>query len=169
MKRLLQVAAVVLSICYPFLIYWGLQLYDAAILFPLLFILLGIRWLATDRKLERHFVLWAVVAVIVVSLLWGFTLSLKFYPVVINFGFLIIFAASQISPPTVIERFARIQKPDLGPKEIAYTRTVTWVWSVFFLINGSIAAMTAIWASNEVWTLYNGFIAYILIATLFAR
>ena len=168
MKRMLQVAVATLSIAYPFLIYWGLKLYDARVLVPLLLILLGLRWISSNKATERNIALASIVAVIVVSLAWDFTLSLKFYPVVINLGFLVVFVSSLISPPTIIERFARIQNPELSPKAIAYTRKVTWVWSMFFIVNGSIATFTALLASNEVWALYNGFIAYLLIATLFA-
>ncbi|MBL4621504.1 MAG: hypothetical protein JKY89_03820, partial [Immundisolibacteraceae bacterium] len=36
-----------------------------------------------------------------------------------------------------------------------------------FMVNGSIAAMLALYGSLEMWTLYNGFIAYLLIGILF--
>ncbi len=45
---------------------------------------------------------------------------------------------------------------------------MTLVWSIFFVVNGSVAAATALWASDEIWVLYNGFIAYLLIGTLAA-
>ncbi|MBT4752356.1 MAG: hypothetical protein HOO07_01735 [Candidatus Marinimicrobia bacterium] len=72
-----------------------------------------------------------------------------------------------MSPISIIERIARISEPDLTDKAIAYTRKVTWVWSLFFLLNGVLAVITALWASEEIWLLYNGLIAYILIFTLF--
>ena len=147
---------------------WALKLYDAWVLLPLLLILLSLRWITSNKASERKIVLASIVVVIMVSIAWGSTISLKFYPVVINLGFLVVFVSSLMSPPTIIERFARIQNPDLSPQAIIYTRKVTWVWSVFFIVNGSIATVTAIWASNEVWALYNGLIAYLLIATLFA-
>jgi uncharacterized membrane protein len=36
------------------------------------------------------------------------------------------------------------------------------------VVNGVVALVTALWASDAVWTLYNGFIAYIAMAVLFA-
>jgi uncharacterized membrane protein len=67
----------------------------------------------------------------------------------------------------MVERMARLTEPDLPPEAIGYTRKVTQVWCGFFVINGSIALGTAIWASPEVWTLYNGVIAYVLMGLLF--
>jgi uncharacterized membrane protein len=95
-------------------------------------------------------------------------LPLKLYPVLVNTVFFSAFAYSLISPPTMIERFARIYEPNLPARAISYTRRVTQVWCIFFVANGAIALMTALWASPATWTLYNGLIAYVLMGLLFA-
>lgn len=166
MKQLLKAVIIVLSVAYPFIIYWGLQHYSAAKLLPLLLILLFLRWIAGNKTSERMILGAILVSVVIVGITWGHQLGLKFYPAMVNLGFLILFAGSLISPPSFVERLARIRHPNLSTEGVAYTQKVTWMWSVFFLINGSVAAMTALWASNEVWTLYNGFIAYLLIGIL---
>ena len=79
---------------------------------------------------------------------------------------LAIFSWSLLSPPSLIERLARIQHPDLPPEGIIYTRRVTQVWCGFFIVNGGIALATALWSSFEVWSLYNGLIAYLLMGIL---
>jgi len=172
MKLFLKLVAIVLTLCYPFFIYWGLQNYDVRVLFPILLILLALRW-ATGSGLgagvgERKIVVATLIGLIVIVLAAGYQLGLKFYPVLINAGFLALFASSLFSPPTIVERLARIKEPDLPGSAISYTRKVTWLWSGFFLVNGSIAAATALWGSDEVWMVYNGMIAYLLIATLTA-
>jgi hypothetical protein len=50
---------------------------------------------------------------------------------------------------------------------IPYTRKVTITWCLFFIANGSIATFTALYSSMEIWSLYNGFIAYILMGSVF--
>lgn len=166
MKRLLKIAVITLSICYPFVVYQGLQHYDALVLLPLLLMLLGLRWVSGVQVFERNLAIVMLMLVIIIAAIWGHSLSLKFYPVMMSYGFLLVFGSSLFSNSTIVERFARLQDPDLSPKTIAYTRKVTWMWSLFFLVNGTIAAITAIQASNEVWVLYNGFIAYLLIGIL---
>ena len=166
MKRLLKATIIVLSIAYPFMIYWGLQYYQASNLLLLLLILLALRWVASSKKFESIVLLAILITVVTIAFTWGHQLGLKFYPAMVNLGFLILFGSSLVFPPSMVERLARIQDPNLSPEGVAYTRKVTWIWSIFFVLNGSIAAATAVWASNEVWTLYNGLIAYLLIGIL---
>ncbi len=94
-------------------------------------------------------------------------LPLKYYPVLINIFMLILFGYSLINPPSIIERFARRQEPDLPPAGIMYTRRVTQVWCIFFMINTCISLTTILWASPKIWSLYNGIIAYIFMGLLF--
>lgn len=94
-------------------------------------------------------------------------MPLKLYPVLVNAVLLGVFGYSLIAPPSLIERFARMQQPDLPPHAVRYTQRVTQVWCVFFLMNGAIALATALWASPAVWSLYNGGIAYALMGCLF--
>jgi len=150
------------------MIYWGLQNYEAKLLLPILLILLGMRWIAIGDRSERYMVIATLTGVTFIVLIWGEQLGLKFYPVMMNLGFLVLFASSLFSPISFVERLARIRDPDLSPQAVIYTRKVTWVWSGFFLINGTIAAFTALWTTDAVWMLYNGMIAYLLMGTLAA-
>lgn len=95
-------------------------------------------------------------------------LAMRSYPVLMNVAMLMIFARSLLRPPTVIERLARMMEPDLPDSGVRYTRNVTWVWCGFFVANGAVAMWTVLFASLEIWALYNGVIAYALMGLLFA-
>ncbi|MCA3235157.1 MAG: hypothetical protein INH06_23100, partial [Cupriavidus sp.] len=95
-------------------------------------------------------------------------LPLKLYPALVNAVMLVIFATSLRFGPSAVERLARLREPDLPPSGVAYTRRVTQVWCLFFVCNGTIAAITAFAASDRIWALYNGAIAYGLIGAMFA-
>ncbi|HWT72960.1 MAG TPA: hypothetical protein VN361_12315 [Oxalicibacterium sp.] len=113
---------------------------------------------------------WSAAAVLLLALaaVWAnLLLPLKLYPVLINLAMLAAFAYSLMHPPSMIERFARLREPNLPPAAVAYTRRVTQVWCVFFVINGAIAFGTALWASEAVWSLYTGVISYGLMGLLF--
>ena len=84
----------------------------------------------------------------------------QLYPALVNLALFALFASSLWRGPTVVERVARLHDPALPPEGVAYTRRVTQVWCVFFVVNGSIAAATALWASPAAWALYNGGVAY---------
>lgn len=158
--------AFAISAVYPFIVYWGLQNVDARMLLPLVAVVLGTRWLIKDDSAERGVVLATVIGVVITILVGGYQLGLKSYPVLMSLGFLFVFACSLFSEMTIVERIARMQEPDLPVEAIDYTRKVTWVWSVFFLLNALVSAGTALWANDELWMLYNGFIAYLLIGGL---
>ena len=94
-------------------------------------------------------------------------LPLKLYPVLVNVSLLAAFGYTLLAGPSMVERLARLREPELPPAAIVYTRKVTMVWCGFFVLNGSMAMATALWASDRVWSLYNGVIAYALMAVLF--
>lgn len=166
MRQSLWFVVLVLSVIYPFLVYWGLQHYPAAKLLPLLILLVILRALTVSQSVERVLQAVILITLVCIALLWGHERGLKFYPVMVNLSFLLLFAGSLLFPPTIVERIARLRSPDLSDAAVAYTRKVTWIWVVFFCVNGSIATATALWATDKIWTLYNGFIAYLLIGIL---
>ncbi|EXJ46560.1 putative dNA gyrase subunit B [Vibrio parahaemolyticus VPTS-2010_2] len=80
---------------------------------------------------------------------------------------LCVFAFSLKQPQSIIERLARLQEPELPPSGVAYTRKVTMVWCVFFVLNAAFALYTC-FLPVKIWTLYNGLISYLLAGSLFA-
>lgn len=104
---------------------------------------------------------------------------LKLYSVVINATLLCVFGSSLIFKPNIIFRFACIGdksiKNSTYEKNVdSYCKKVTIVWCVFFVANGSISAVTALYnfgnaeLNDKIWSIYNGGISYILMGLLFA-
>lgn len=153
------------TLLYPLAVWFGLTRFEPR------WLALGLLALALLRAFAaREAVWWAAAAgasaLVLASLLSNHGLPLKLYPVVVNAALLAVFAASLWRPPTVIERLARLQHPDLPPSGVAYTARVTRVWCGFFILNGGIALWTALAATDAVWALYNGVVAYVLIGAL---
>lgn len=163
-----KIGTLVLTLGYPFIVYWGLQSFNAVLLLPLLAIVLVLRWIAGEQSSDRKVILASAVGVVLIVIIWGIQQGLKFYPVLVNFSMLVIFGSSLYARQSVVEKLARIKEPDLPAHAVAYTRNVTRVWCAFFVLNGAVSAATAIWGSEQTWMLYNGFIAYILIGVLMA-
>jgi uncharacterized membrane protein len=95
-------------------------------------------------------------------------LAAKAYPIGVNLALLASFGWSLGHPPTVVERLARLQEPQLPAHAVRYTRRVTQAWCGFFALNAALSLATALWASQAVWALYNGAIAYALMGLFFA-
>lgn len=152
---------------YPLAAYLGIQVMVPWKISAALLVVLMVRFclFPADRQWSRALI--GIGVLYCVFAIWhNSELSLRLYPVWVNFCLFLLFAISLAYPPPVIERLARLQHPDLSVQGAVYTRKVTQVWCVFFIINGLIAAGTALWADFFWWGLYNGFIAYVLIGLL---
>lgn len=122
-----------------------------------------------SRPLSGHMtlaILATTVAVATMATIDG-DLAVRLYPVFVNTAMFLTFASTLVYPPSMIERFARMARPDLPSKAIPYVRKVTVAWMGFFLVNGAIALWTALAGSWTAWTIYNGGIAYALMGGLF--
>jgi uncharacterized membrane protein len=159
---------IAITLVYPLALWFGQDKVEPRILALLLLLvaLTRLRMLTVDWAWRS----WAVGTLVLLALaVWtNAFLPLKLYPVMVSATLLAVFAYSLIVPPSMVERLARLREPDLSTSAIWYTRRVTQVWCLFFLFNGVLALITALWASAAVWTIYNGFIAYLLMGLLFA-
>lgn len=165
----------VLALLYPLLVYFGLLHFSAQWVGIALAVLLVLRLLLLRKKLGdrqlRQSLLPALLLATLCALASAFLNqagALKLIPVTINTACLLGFGVTLWQPPSMIERFARLQEPNLSEHAIRYTKQVTLVWCAFFILNGSIALYTALYSSMKIWALYNGLIAYLLMGALFA-
>lgn len=166
MRSWLKRVALALTLAYPFLVYWGLQSTNLWPLLAYLVVLISLRALAGGSRAEGLVLLGTAIGMIGVMTWGGQQLGLKFYPVLMNAGFLCFFLQSYLNPPTVVERIARLHHPDLPPEARIYLGRITLAWCGLFVINGSAALYTTLWGTDEQWLAYNGGIAYVLMGLL---
>lgn len=162
-----------LLVAWPFLISVGLAHNSLHWLLPLMALVLLLRLRQTRRKKGPMRVITQVAAVAGIALCTASYLLkihqlLLFYPVVVNGVMLAVFGGSLWSAMPIVERLARVSEPDLPEKGVRYTRRVTQIWCVFFILNGSMALFTALYGDMALWTAWNGMIAYLLMGTLMA-
>lgn len=167
---MLNLLAGILTVGYPILVYFALDSVQPRYLALLPAVPLLLRW-GTQRQQARAVGALALLApagavFLLAAALANRTAWLLGYPVFMNLLFLAWFSHGLVYPPTVVERLARLQDPDLPPRGVVYTRKVTLAWCLFFLVNGSIAAATAWHGDVGIWTLYNGGISYVLMGLL---
>lgn len=155
------------TVLYPLAIYFSLGSIEPRWIALILLSMAALRALASPEKFWRYAAA-AALLLALLSMYLNHATPLKLYPVIVSITLLSVFAISLWYPPSVIERLARLEDPNLPYEAIAYTRKVTVVWCLFFLINGGIAFFTALYASDKVWALYNGLISYCLMGLLFA-
>jgi len=146
---LLKALVILLTLCYPFFVYWGLQNDHASSVLILLAAIFVLRWFGGRSSAEKLIVIASIIGLAATVLLVDEEKGLLFYPVLVNIGLLIIFGSSLFAPQTIIEKIARIKEPSLPPEGVAYTRRVTWVWCIFFVLNGSVSAAPSLWVTSS--------------------
>ncbi len=174
MRIFLAVLNGVLAVAYPLIVWWALTHFSARVtgllVMAVLVPLVGLRVLRTDRT---H--LWpilrmplAIMALLLIGVATNSQLYIKAMPVLINLVLLVSFGSSLRGEMPMVERFARMQDPDLTPEKCAHCRQVTWAWCVFFVLNGATAGILAVAAPVSWWATYTGGIAYALMGLMFA-
>jgi uncharacterized membrane protein len=162
-----------LLLAYPIGVYFGLQYLEPRYLGLLLLILLAVRLVLVRKHLNRknlNSLLPVTVASTLLCLLiliFNQASMVRLNPALVNLVLLASFGYTLYSPPSMIERLARLSGADISGPAVAYTRNVTAAWCLFFLLNGAVALYTSFFTSLETWTLYNGLIAYLLMGLLF--
>lgn len=162
-----------LLLAWPFLIWFGLAHNSLPWLLPLMALLLFLRFRQTRRQSGPLSVVTQIVAVAgmtlcIASYLLKTHQLLLFYPVVVSGVMLAVFGGSLWSSMPVVERLARLRDPVLPERVVRYTRRVTQIWCAFFIGNGGIALVTALYGDMSLWTAWNGMISYLLMGMLMA-
>mgnify|MGYP000030846623 CR=1 FL=1 len=167
---LLKAIIGILVLLYPVAVYFGLQVFEVKTLGILLLGVVVVRMFLSKASVTKQLLVISGGGILLAGII-VFTndaLYLKLYPVLMNALMFSVFFTSLLRPPSAVERLARIQEPELDAHGVAYTRKVTMLWCVFFLMNGAIALWTVFVGTMAQWTLYNGFISYVLIGVLMA-
>jgi len=176
LKRIIIIISSVIAALYPFFVYYFLVIRKIPLRHLSLFVIafaLASFIAATSKKKSFFRVSLLLFAVGVICLFTDSSIVLKFYPLLMNILLLVSFGSTFFFRPNMIFRFAVMQdksiKGSLGERRIeAYCVKVTLFWCVFFIFNGSITAWTIFFGSDEVWSVYNGGISYLLIGLFFA-
>jgi uncharacterized membrane protein len=163
----LNVLALMITLLYPLAIWLGHGQIEPRWLAGLLLLAVALRLPALKLSRVARWSMVGALLLVLITLWSNMLLPLKLYPVLVNGALLAVFGYSLLVPPSFVERMARLREPDFPPAAVAYTRRVTQVWCGFFVLNGALALATAVWASEALWSLYTGVIAYGLMGLLF--
>jgi len=180
LRFLLQGVALVLTAVYPLVVWRGLLAGSprrvALVLLLILVPTVALRVVGgTSRQRAwqgvRHLSVLPFVSLAALGLAaWldssGFILAV---PIAINTLMLSAFGSTLRRGVTpMVERFARLQVPDLDEEQRAWCRLWTRLWCAFFAVNGAVAGLLAVFAPLDWWAFYNGLLAYLLVGAMFA-
>lgn len=101
----------------------------------------------------------AMAAILTAASVSGSEIFLRFTPFLISLTFLLQFAVSLRATP-IIERFARLKRPDLPPDHVAYCRRLTKVWLAVLTGNSVLVCAAAFVESSALWAVLVGPVSY---------
>lgn len=158
---------------YPVLVYFSLGRVEPRVIGGLLLAVGAARLWQLRRSLAGQWLQFAPLLAVgavcgLAAMIFNNYSALRLLPALNSAAWLIGFGYTLWRPPSMIERFARLQNPQLDARGVRYTRAVTQVWCGFFAINFIIALYTAGFSDFALWALYNGCIAYVAMGVLFA-
>lgn len=170
LRKIIHLTVICGCIFYPVLMYFGLQWYSPRLIATVL----GLGAVGnllyrqpTPYQTRLLFPLIGTLMLCSISVLLNQSNAILYLPFFISTSLGLSFVYSLLHPPSIVEVFARMMSNDLSEEAVRYCRLVTGVWVVFFVLNATVAGLTACCAALEVWSLYNGFISYCVIGLLF--
>jgi len=169
--RIVKTLVVLAMFSYPFLVYGGLRLLTprtlALALGGALLVREAVR-LRAGSPSPLLLPLALVATILALSAAFNEGRFFLFVPVLINGALFVSFVRTLIAGPSMVEHLARRRLTHVTLEDVVYCRRVTEVWCVFFLVNGALSLWLALRAPIEVWTLYTGLIAYLLVGAVFS-
>jgi uncharacterized membrane protein len=168
--RLLAIAGSAISgVAYPFAVYFYRDRFPALAFVAAALLLIAVRLMALNSPLAR---LWRIPLLLSALLMIAVAvldrgLAKQAYPVVQCFAVSAIFAWTLISPPSLIERFARLRHAEMTSEATRYCRNVTVLWAGWLAINGAVAAVLAFGDDLRYWTIWTGIASYMISGLIF--
>jgi uncharacterized membrane protein len=158
------------GIAYPFAVYFYRDRLPAAAFVAAALLLIGLQLgllRSSMARLWRVPLLISAILTIAIAFLDG-NLAREAYPVVRSLAASAIFCWTLVSPPSLIERFARLTRAHLPETAVQYCRNVTIVWAVWLAANAAIATALAARGDLKSWAIWTGLLSYLVSGLLFA-
>lgn len=171
---MIKVLDAIILILYPLIVFGGIVYLGVRWTALLLLVFVGRRFIALlikNRSTSRIVLVQAtaMVAIAGTAALSGNALALRVAPFAVSLTFIAMFGGSLFGNNTpIIERFARLQRPELPPDHVAYCRNLTKVWVGILSLNSVILLIAALYGEEGLWAILVGPVSYGIIGITFA-
>lgn len=89
-------------------------------------------------------------------------------PLAINLGLCWLFGRTlRRGREPLIARFAVMEQGTLSAELAAYTRMLTWLWTLFFAAAALASLLLSLSGNRDAWSIFTNFLNYLLVAMLF--
>lgn len=153
-----------LLVSYPALAHFGKPASALALLAALIAYLLAAAWMRNPLR-------WLMPPAAAGAVLWLAPPAqwlLLVPPIAINLALAWVFGRTLLRGRVpLIARFALMEQETLSAEVAAYTRLLTWLWTVLFVTAAAISLVLALAGDRNAWSLFTNLINYLLVGVLF--
>jgi uncharacterized membrane protein len=153
------------AIAYPFLTAWLVRHGGSGLVLALCAVLSLWRGIRAGRTVGRlgYGVLGILLAV---AAPWAEDRAIRLIPAFVYLSLAWLFGHTLRHPPSLLERFVRLQFPEFKPGIAEYLRGWTWAWTVCFAAAAGICAVLALAGADRPWVVYTGIGVYLQMGLL---
>ncbi|BCG63872.1 MAG: hypothetical protein methR_P1617 [Methyloprofundus sp.] len=168
MKKVLRgIFSTLLFLLYPYLVYRGIE--EGVVWFAPAMIASFYLWQALQAKNTRVcFKNLDIVFLLILGTVFYQDLVAKLIPIFVQLSLMDFFGKTlrQGKGPSLVERFASLDFPEIPPIISQYCRNLTILWTGFFAFNVAACVVLALFAPVSWWALYTGVMIFALTGML---
>ncbi|MCH9698660.1 MAG: hypothetical protein K0U68_11200 [Gammaproteobacteria bacterium] len=161
----MTVCCICLFLGYPFISY-ELQQYQYSAVIPFVVSMFVVsRALKLEDKFRRYGLI-GIASLLCIGALFFSRIASQMFPVMIYLVLIWYFGRTLIHPPSLIERFVKLQFSDIPPEVLEYCRRLTMVWTLLFVGIVLVSMMLIMMDNSWYFTLLHGVLVWVLMACL---
>ena len=168
MKIVLRsIISAIVFLLYPYLVYRGVQ--EGVVWFaPAAIASIYFYQAVKARKRRVRLQKLGIVIMLFLGAIFYQDLMAKLIPIIIQLSLMLFFGKTLLRDkgPSLVERFAQLEFPNVPPVLSRYCRHLTMLWTGFFAFNVLACAILAVSAPVEWWAIYTGVLIFVLTALL---
>ena len=152
---------------YPYLVYRGVQegvVWFAPLIIGSIYFYQAVKARKKNIRLQKL----GIVIILLLGAVFYQDMMAKLIPIIIQLSLMLFFGKTLLKDkgPSLIERFASLEFPEIPPVLQRYCRHLTIMWTGFFAFNVVACVILALFAPVEWWAIFTGVLIFALTAVL---
>jgi len=168
MKTVLRsIISAIVFLLYPYLVYRGVQegvVWFAPAAIASIYFYQAVKTSKRQVRIQKI----GIVLILFLGAAFYQDIMAKLIPIFIQLSLMLFFGKTLLKNkgPSLVERFALLEFPDIPPVLSRYCRHLTIMWTGFFAFNVIACILLAFFAPVEWWAVYTGVLIFLLTAVL---
>lgn len=157
----------IIFLLYPYLVYRGVQegvVWFAPAAIASIYLYQAVKATKKQVRIQKT----GIVLILFLGAVFYQDIMAKLIPIFIQLSLMLFFGKTLLKNkgPSLVERFALLEFPDIPPVLSRYCRHLTIMWTGFFAFNVIACILLAFFAPVEWWAIYTGVLIFLLTAVL---